>query len=244
VKRHLRERARARPLTKLIFVRRTERRHHRRLAVYWGSSPESDARMYATEISSYDDLLGLDFTSPGEPVGHPLLLVCTHGKHDRCCARYGRPLYTALRDGLDEGWVWQASHVGGDRFAGNLVVLPEGLYYGRVGAGDAWPVLEEYLAGRIRLEHYRGRCSYPFAVQAAEERVRAVAGVTGIDDLRLRDASHEGSRWLVRFAGAGGGFYDVAVTVEPGELTHLTCNDETLKRPPRFVAEILPGSGA
>ena len=25
---------------------------------------------------------------------------------------------------------------------------------------------------------------------------------------------------------------------------HLTCDDDTLKRPPRFVAEILPGSGA
>src|SRR5437870_9855763 len=47
VKRHLRERARARPLTKLLFVRRTERRHHRGLAVFWGSSPEKGARMYA-----------------------------------------------------------------------------------------------------------------------------------------------------------------------------------------------------
>ena len=28
----------------------------------------------------------------GEPLDHPLLLVCTHGKRDRCCARYGQAL--------------------------------------------------------------------------------------------------------------------------------------------------------
>jgi hypothetical protein len=243
VKRHLRERARARPLTKLLFVRRTERRHHRGLAVYWGSSPERGARMYGAEVLRYDDLLRLDLASPGEAIEHPLVLVCTHGKHDRCCARHGRPLYAALREGLEEAWVWQASHVGGDRFAGNVVVLPEGLYFGRVAPADAWPVLEDYLARRVRLEHYRGRCCYAFAVQAAEQRVRVDAGLAGIDDLRLDDVRRDGSRWLVRFAGAGR-VYDVSVTVEAGELTHVTCSDDTLKRPPRFVAELLRESAA
>jgi hypothetical protein len=242
VKRHLRARVRARPLTKLIFVRRTERRHHHRLAVYWGSSPERSGRMYGAELSCYDDLLALDLAAPGEPVEHPLLLVCTHGKHDRCCARYGRPLYAALRDGLEEGWVWQASHIGGDRFAGNLVVLPEGLYFGRVGPADAWTVLEDYLARRVRLEHYRGRCCYPFAVQAAEQRIRVEAGLAGIDELHLADVRRDDSSWRVRFSNAAGRSYDVAVAVESGELTHLTCGEDTLTRPPRYVAEILPGS--
>jgi len=239
VKRHLRERARARPLTKLLFVRRTERRHHRGLAVYWGSSLETGARMYSAEIARYDDLVGLDLASPGEPLQHPLVLVCTHGKHDRCCARYGRPVYAALRDGLDEGWVWQASHVGGDRFAGNLVVLPEGLYFGRVAPAEAWTVLDDYLARKVRLEHYRGRCCYAFAVQAAEYHVRVHADLPGIDHLRLDGARRDDPRWLVRFAAPGGRTYDVSVRVEPGELTHMTCSDDELKRPPRFVAEIL-----
>ena len=90
-------------------------------------------------------------------LGHPLLIVCTHGKHDRCCARHGRPLYKALEEQAEDGWVWQSSHVGGDRFAGNVVVLPEGLYFGRVEPGAAWSLLDEYLAGRIDLDHYRGR---------------------------------------------------------------------------------------
>jgi Sucrase/ferredoxin-like len=244
VKRHLRAQVRARRLTKLLFVRRTERRHHGRLAVYWGSSPERGGRVYGAEITRYDDLLALDFAGPGETVDHPLLLACTHGKHDRCCARYGRPLYAALRDGLEEEWVWQASHVGGDRFAGNLVVLPEGLYFGRVGAADAWTVLEDYLARRVRLEHYRGRCCYSFPVQAAERRIRADAGITGIDELCLRDARREEPGWRVRFSTTAGRAYEVAVAVEPGELTHLTCGDDGLTRPPRYVAEILRVSTA
>src|SRR6266536_819344 len=70
----------------------------------------------------------------------------------RRTVRRGRSLYQALAELAEEDWVWQISHVGGDRFAGNVVVLPEGLYFGRVGPGEAWPVLEDYLGGRIDLD--------------------------------------------------------------------------------------------
>ena len=167
VKAHLRGQVEARRWTKLLFVRRAVRRPGPGLRVFWGSSPETGARLFKAELEHTEDLLAVDFAHPGEPAGQPLFLVCTHGKHDRCCARLGRSLYDALREQAEEDWVWQCSHIGGDRFAGNLVCLPEGLYYGRVGPGDAWTVLDEYLAGRIELEHYRGRSCYPFAVQAA-----------------------------------------------------------------------------
>ncbi len=141
--------------------------------------------LYSALLDRYEDLLELDLAAPGEPLGHPLLLVCTHGKHDRCCARYGRPLHQALSEQADEGWVWQSSHLGGDRFAGNVVFLPEGLYFGRVGPGEAWPVLDEYLAGRLDVDHFRGRSCYSFAEQAAERAVREASGMRGIDDLSL-----------------------------------------------------------
>src|SRR5439155_8048133 len=136
VEAHLRGQAAARPHTKLLFVRRTARRRRPGLAAFWGSSPERGGDLYHAEVEAYDDLLQLDLTAPGDLLGHPLLLVCTHGKHDRCCARHGRPLYQALDEQAEEGWVWQSSHVGGDRFAGNVVFLPEGIYFGRVGPGE------------------------------------------------------------------------------------------------------------
>jgi hypothetical protein len=231
VKAHLRARAAGLGRAKIVFVRQTKRRHGP-LRVFWASSSESGSRLSGTEIEGYDELLGLDFAASGEALRHPLLLVCTHGKHDPCCARLGRPLYEAVRDQVDEGWTWQCTHVGGDRFAGNLVCLPEGLYFGRVGPADAWAVLDEYLAGRIQLELYRGRSCYPFPVQAAERAVREDAGLRGVDDLELV------SVLPIRFR-AGSRIYEVEVTAEMGELTYLTCRAAGLRHPRRFVAESL-----
>lgn len=239
VKGRLREQVAARPFTKLLFARRTERRGRPTLAVLWGSSPERGGTLFHAELAGYEDLLGLDLTRPGEPLGHPLLLVCTHGKHDRCCARYGRPLYQALDEQAEEGWVWQSSHVGGDRFAGNVVFLPEGLYFGRVEPAEAWPLLDEYLAGRIYLEHYRGRSCYGFAEQAAELAVREATGLRGIDDLELVEDDGE----LVAFR-AGGRAYEVEVSPAPGALTYLTCSAERLRRPRHYAARILRESAA
>jgi hypothetical protein len=239
VKAHLREQAAARSNTKLLFVRRTSRRGRPGFAAFWGSTSERGGELYRTEVDAYAELLELDVSRPGDPVGHPLLLVCTHGKHDRCCARSGRPLYQALEEQADEDWVWQTSHVGGDRFAGNVVVLPEGLYFGRVAPGEAWPVLDEYLAGRIDLAHYRGRSCYPFVVQAAERAVREATGLTGLDDLELVGLS----AGAVRFR-AGDRLYEVEVTDAPSTLMYLTCTAETLRHPRCYAARILRESTA
>jgi hypothetical protein len=237
VKRHLRRSVVALAPAKLLFVRRAERRDRSGLCVFWGSSRERGARLYRAELDGPDDLLGLDFAAPGTPVAHPLLLVCTHGKHDRCCARYGRPLYQAVREQVDAGWVWQCSHIGGDRFAGNLVCLPEGLYFGRVGPAQAWLLLDEYLAGRIHLDRYRGRSCYSFPVQAAERAVREHTGLTGIDDLEL--VSEEPTRFR-----AGGRVYEVEVARESSELTYLTCTSERLTHPRHYAARSLRESAA
>jgi (2Fe-2S) ferredoxin len=178
-------------------------------------------------------------TATGAPVGHPLLLVCTHGKHDRCCARYGRPLYTALCEQADDEWVWQSSHVGGDRFAGNVVVLPQGLYYGRVEPADAWALLEEHAAGRIHLERYRGRSCYRFREQAAERVVREHARALGIDDLTL--LASERDRVTFR---ADDRVFELAVEETSGPLTYLTCSSESLRNPRHYAARILRESAA
>jgi hypothetical protein len=228
VKQHLRGRAAALGPAKILFVRQTERRHGP-LRVFWASSRERESRLARAEIEGYEDLLRLDFDGGGEAAGHPLLLVCTHGKHDPCCARLGRPLYEAVREQVDDGWAWQCSHVGGDRFAGNLVCLPEGLYFGRVGPGEAWSVLDEYLSGRVQLDLYRGRSCYSFPVQAAERAVREATGLGGIDDLELVSAEP------IRFR-AGRRLYEVEVRPETGELTYLTCRAGNLRHPRRFAA--------
>jgi hypothetical protein len=126
------------------------------------------------------------------------------------------------------------SHIGGDRFAGNLVCLPEGLYYGRVDRETAGAVLDDHFAGRILMPSYRGRSIYTFAVQAAERRLREQAGADRIADLSLRRVARENGSWRVAFD-VRGETREVRVTEERGDLALLTCNSESLERPPRFV---------
>jgi hypothetical protein len=238
VKAHLGEQLARAALSRLLFIRRPKRPTGSRIACYTGSTPEHGSRFYRLELESHEELVGLDLfgRDRGEPVDHPLLTVCTHGKRDRCCARYGRALYDALCDQLDPEWVWQCTHVGGDRFAGNLVCFPEGLYFGRVRGVDVWPLLDAYLAGRIYLDCYRGRSAYTFPVQAAERSLRTRLGLAGIDDLSLVGVESRDGAWHVSFDAAAKR-HEVDVTTEEGELTYLTCYADRAERPLHYVAQ-------
>lgn len=199
--------------------------------------------MRRLELEHYAELLHVDLLTAGEPVDHPLFLVCTHGKHDRCCAKYGRPLYDAVCEGLDDEWAWQSTHVGGDRFAGNLVGLPDGVYHGRVEPGEAWTVLEAALEGRVHLPRYRGRSCHSFPAQAAERAVRELHGLAGVDDVRVHRVVRGGDGWAVEVE-AEGTRYEVPVSRVEGELTYLTCSASRLSRPRHWVAGAPRAAGA
>jgi hypothetical protein len=101
----------------------------------------------------------------GTPVTDPLYLVCTHGRVETCCARLGRPVARALTAAVGDR-AWETTHVGGCRFAANLVCLPDGILYGRVGPRDVATVVRQAEAGRIALPWFRGsvaeRAPHPF----------------------------------------------------------------------------------
>ena len=237
VKARLREQVRAVPNGRLLFVRRPDRRRVETLVAFTADSRAGNERVRRFDLESHESLREIDLLDEdgGARVEHPLFLICTHGKHDPCCARYGRPLYEGLRDEAEEDWVWQTTHIGGDRFAGNLVCLPEGVYYGRADRVDAAGILDEHLEGRVSLDLYRGRSIYPFAVQAAERAVREETGLTGIHDVLLRRAQQDGESWQVTFL-AGGAEHEVDVRAELGDLTFLTCSAPAVRRPLRYVA--------
>jgi (2Fe-2S) ferredoxin len=157
--------------------------------------------------------------------GGDLYCVCTNGRHDACCAEFGRPVAAALSAAHPEE-TWEVSHVGGDRFAGNMVVLPHGLYYGRLDAGSALDVVAAHRAGGLDLDRLRGRSSFPMAVQAAEIALRRELGRTGLGDLRLTGLAVDGEVTRATFhAGAGAGDYAVTVrtTRADGPTERLTC---------------------
>jgi hypothetical protein len=152
-----------------------------------------------------------------------LFCVCTNGRHDACWAERGRPVAQAL-DRAHPDETWEVSHIGGDRFAGNMVVLPHGLYYGRLDPVSALAVAGAHLAGELDLDHLRGRSSQPMPVQAAEVFLRRQLGVTREPDVVLTGRASRDGVTTAGFAVAGGE-YDVRVrtTSDPATATRLTC---------------------
>ncbi len=238
LKEHLRATLAQLPHSRLLFIKRPERRGPRRRMLFVASSKPGKERLHALEFEDHDDLLALDLVAlargkePAVPVDHPLVVVCTHGKRDRCCARYGQPLYDALRRDFDPAWAWQSTHVGGDRFAANMVVLPEGLYFGWVEEDDLGGILGEHDRGRIRLKRYRGRSTYPFPVQAAERAVRAKTRSRGIDDVVFAGAERQGEGVRVRFRDERKGeTHEVDIRARlRGPERYLTCGSADPKR--------------
>ena len=184
----------------------------------WWSTRETDAELLQVPWDG----------SVGVPSSVPTYLVCTHGAHDVCCAVRGRPLARALPSAGSPADVWETNHLGGDRFAANVVVLPWGLYYGQV-PDDGGDLVAAHAAGQVALPWLRGRAGLAPAVQAAQHSARSELGLLGVHALQPRSlrtlpAPAPGvERFAVVLAGPDG---DVLVTVESRlstEAHRLTC---------------------
>jgi hypothetical protein len=239
----LRDRGRALGVRVLLIKQRARPRVGRRLC-YAAYTGVRERRIASFEIDDPRALLHFDLRSltgrpdpgMGEATSGPLFLVCTHGKHDACCARHGAPLYRALSD-LPHGTTWECTHVGGDRFAGNLLCLPHGMYFGRVEPDAAPAVASAYAKGLVDLEHYRGRSCYSPTVQAAEFYLRRHLSITGVDDLTV--TRHEilgGARRRVAFEVAPDASQHVVELEVVGQGERLlTCKSTRPHRPRSFT---------
>lgn len=167
---------------RVTFVRRPERREG--TVVVDLRVDESGGEARRLELRALADVAQLDLAA-ADPAQGPFVLVCGHGRRDACCARLGRPTFDALAPQLDRDRLWQSSHLGGHRFAPNVVVLPAGVQLGRVPLDRAAEVAAAAREGRIPLDLYRGRVLYPPSVQAAEIAIRTETGSDRVEDLRL-----------------------------------------------------------
>lgn len=162
------------------------RRHGRRSgAPRWRwyvahADPGAEA-LHHGEVDDPRDYLNVALDgSDGALVDGPLVAVCAHGKHDQCCAVRGRAAVSAIAAEFPES-TWECSHLGGDRFAATMLVLPTGLCYGRVDSADAVDLIRRHHEGRLNDAFLRGRTSLPHAVQAAQHFAREAWGDDRID---------------------------------------------------------------
>ncbi|RNL79621.1 sucrase ferredoxin [Nocardioides marmorisolisilvae] len=160
----------------------------------------------------------------------PVLLVCTNGTRDTCCARLGRPIALTAA-GIDPEHVWEVTHTSGHRLAATTVLLPSGVLHGRVLNGTG--LLTAARRGQLTLEGYRGRSSYSPGAQVAEDHVRRTEGVLGLDDLEVVP---EVDAWRVRHRD-GRSWWVAVSSAESGERPE-SCGKES-KPVKRFEARIV-----
>ncbi|WP_121970757.1 sucrase ferredoxin [Leptolyngbya sp. BC1307] len=152
----------------------------------------SSYRGYEFQLESLDQVVNcVESHWQGTHLGRPIadmqdILVCTHGMRDRCCARFGKPLFTAARRMFTESQlsnvrIWQASHIGGHRFAPTAIALPTGRYYGRLTAETLRAIVTRSGSVDQVRSVYRGWGLLPPPIQLLERQLWLSEGWAWLD---------------------------------------------------------------
>ncbi|WP_158604510.1 sucrase ferredoxin [Nocardioides mangrovicus] len=234
---------------RILLTRRHQQRGQEGVRVWAACTDPVRPWLETTVLEDHHEVLDLDLEALGRGdtpglAAHtePVFGVCTHGRHDACCAERGRPVARALTKAYPDH-TWEVSHLGGDRWAGNMLVLPHGLGYGWTDPESAVAVAEAHLAGRMTPDRLRGRAGYPMSVQFAEFAVREELGEWGLDALRpARPWEQVEGRWRAWFETPGGLTWEVEVVRTTDDLAaYLTCSARAENPVPRFqVAAMRP----
>jgi hypothetical protein len=95
----------------------------------------------------------------------PRFAVCTQGKRERCCAKWGYKVFTSASGMHCEGRfpfeALECSHLGGDRFAATGLFFPSGSMYAHLDTVGLDELGAAEAAGRILPSIYRGRVYDP-----------------------------------------------------------------------------------
>lgn len=203
-----------------------------------GSYAASGAAVGAVTVAAPEDLLDLPLgAAPSGAAGWAdpgdLALTCTNGARDLCCADLGRPVAAALDAALADvagAAAWEATHLGGHRFAPTLLHLPSGVALGRLDAGSAVRAVEDLRAGRWPdAALLRGRAGIDPPAQAAEVAVvaRRQAGgeVVRLDEVRATGPGEADGAVAVVPVLDRGSLVEVVVEQRPGDVRRQSCAD-------------------
>ncbi len=153
-------------------------------------------------INTYDELPGINiehyFEDTAERFEETVYLVCTNGKTDKCCAKFGLPVFKKLS--IMEKNVWQCTHITGCRFAPNIVTTPYLHYYGHLSENDVPELIKDARLGLIYIAKYRGRTCYSNQEQAAEYFLRNFLKEKRADSLVLKQKLQEGNLFAYIFS--------------------------------------------
>lgn len=220
---------------RLVVIRRADRRGASDRRWFWADCRPGHEALRSGSVATDDALLDLRLDgSDGDADEQSLWLTCTHSKHDRCCAEEGRVVFHDL-EALVPGRVWESSHLGGCRFAGNVVLLPHGLYYGRVSTADVPGLVAAQARGTVVVEHLRGRSALAAPAQAATHLVADRLGLSPVDVTVVgQPTAQDDGRWLVTLETDVQTLQAVVRLYGLGPPVELTCGAQTGDRPPAW----------
>lgn len=232
------------PFTKSLFIKHNRTNERGIIRLFVALTSETFPALYQFELEGYDALLTFDLEAvlrrdprfDAHLQRDPLVIVCTNGRRDVSCAKYGQPVYAAFTE-QTPGWAWEVTHIGGHRFAGTLALLPDGLIYGRVNADDVPDLIEAARDRYVVIDKLRGRACYDAPVQAAEYFLRGITGIQAINGLRYESIRQLAeSLWSVRFeAAADNQRHEVHVRRELSTwTTYESSGDPEPKHMPQF----------
>lgn len=170
---------------------------------------------------------------PWQSITEPHYFVCTNGRRDQCCARLGLPVYRRLR-ALVQDRAWRTTHVGGHRFAPNVLTLADGAVYGRVAAADCEMLVAAVDRAELDFARLRGRSSYPQAVQAAE-------ALLAEQHVKLLHVDGDERNATVTFAGANGRHQITVRRSAAPQMILAGCDKSALKAVYPFERVPTPG---
>lgn len=194
--------------------------------------------IYSFELESYNDILLLDIEAilAGKVQSRydaPLYVICTNGKRDECCAKYGVALYNTMAKREHET-VWQCSHIGGHRFAGTMYCFPHALCYGYLDPEDGDAVADAYRDGYLLLDKLRGHAIYDKPIQVAEYFLRRELDDNRIDSLHYQASTQpDEDHWQITFIHDDTTYTVTIASAEPLQII-ATTGDETYKTVPQF----------
>lgn len=186
VKTHLQKQADFLGDTKVLLIKNKQSRAGNIRCFFVDNTPRIPI-VYAHTVTTYKALLfdWFSLTQNTTPHTEPLYLVCTNGKRDKCCAKFGLPIYENLASQVPPNQVWECSHFGGHRLAPTLITLPNNLCYGNLNLPDLPDLIKTTEKQQVWLPKLRGRCAYNTAQQAADYFLRQQLQITEFADLQL-----------------------------------------------------------
>ena len=153
---------------KILLARTPQRAPVFPKATYWFSDGGNQLRqgtLNANGLPVLEDTL----------VCEQMLLICTNGKRDQCCATFGRNLISECADSLSSeqfARILECSHLGGHRFAPTGLWLPRNLALGRLDAASVQRLLADQT---VDSRYVRGSTSLSPAQQVIQAHLWPVA---------------------------------------------------------------------